>query len=65
VLLFAASSALGRQVVAASWPAWGAGLVLTLALSVGVALLVGPSAATRRAIYARVRGLWPRGAWKP
>jgi len=26
---------------------------------VGVALLLGPSVATRRAIYVRVRGLWP------
>ena len=65
VLLFAVTSAIGRRVVSASWPAWGAGLALTLALSVGVALLLGPSAATRRAIYARVRGLWPSGMRQP
>ena len=59
VLLFAVSSAIGRQVVAASWPAWGAGLALTLSLAVGIALLLGPSGSTRRAIYVRVRGLWP------
>ena len=59
VLLFAVSSTIGRQVVAASWPAWGAGLALTLSLAVGIALLLGPSGSTRRAIYVRVRGLWP------
>src|SRR5439155_8165290 len=59
VLLFAVSSTIGRRVVAASWPTWGAGLALTLSLAVGIALLLGPSVATRRAIYVRVRGLWP------
>lgn len=60
VLVFGAAAALGQAVTAPNWWAWGAGVGLTIGLSGGVALALGPSASMRRAVVKRLGALWPR-----
>jgi O-antigen/teichoic acid export membrane protein len=65
-LLFAGASLAGRGLQVSSWPVWAAGVVATLPLAAGLALLLGPTPTVRRVLIARVRrmasGLRPKGA---
>ena len=57
LLLFAIASVMGTALHAAGWIAWAAGVALTLTVAIGVALVLGLPAATRRRLINRVRHL--------
>ena len=63
-VLFAAATMLGKSFHASSWPLWAAGIAVTVPVVAALALLAGPTIATRRMLTARVRamisGLKPR-----
>jgi hypothetical protein len=56
-LLLTAASWLGRQLDVSSWMLWIAGVAVTLALAVGLALLIGPSGRLRHDLWGRIRAI--------
>lgn len=56
-LLFAGASVLGRELQAASWPLWLGAVAISVPLFGSLALLLGPTGATRRALVSRLRGM--------
>ena len=56
-LLFAGASALGRLIVAPSWPVWAGGVALSMALFAAVTLVLGPTPGDRRVILTRVKAM--------
>ena len=57
LLLLAATSFAGREIVAPSWPVWIAGVPVTLLVIATVTLFVGPMPEDRRVIVTRVRNM--------
>jgi O-antigen/teichoic acid export membrane protein len=66
VVLFAAASFLSRDLSAASWVMWAAGVALTVPVVAALALALGPSGETRAVLINRIRamvaGLKPKRA---
>jgi hypothetical protein len=60
-LLFAAAAVLSRGLEPAGWLEWSAGVVLTIPLIAGTALLLGPDTDSRRILLRRVRGILRMG----
>ncbi|HXF83161.1 MAG TPA: hypothetical protein VNN19_10460 [bacterium] len=56
-VLFAGAAAVGAQVTAPGWVAWGAGVAVTLAATPLLALTTGLPAPTRHAVAGRVRAI--------
>jgi O-antigen/teichoic acid export membrane protein len=59
-LLFAPAAYLGRDLVATGWLSWGFGVITTIGVTVGIALLAGLPADLRAAIFARARDVGRR-----
>jgi O-antigen/teichoic acid export membrane protein len=56
-LLFAGATLVGREFQASRWPIWIAGVAVTIPLVAAIALLAGPTVATRHVLISRIRGM--------
>jgi hypothetical protein len=56
-LLFSAATVAGDRLVAEHWIPWAAGVVLTFALTLGLALVAGLPAPIRRVVLARYKAM--------
>jgi len=56
-LLLGAAALAGDRLLATTWPAWIAGVVVSMGLAGAVAMIAGPGTADREVIVRRLRGL--------
>jgi O-antigen/teichoic acid export membrane protein len=56
-LLFAAASFLSRDLLASSWVMWAGGVAITIPIVAALALLAGPTPATRQVLIGRIRSM--------
>jgi O-antigen/teichoic acid export membrane protein len=61
LLICTGAAAAGQTLSPPTWWLWAAGVLATVPLTVGLALLLGPDAENRRRILQRARRLWPGG----